>query len=196
MGVTIYYKGELKLASSLQKMINEVEDAAKVNHWKYFIFDDAFPNDEFAKIIDEKRLFGISVTPENSESLCFTFLSNGKMCGILNFKILQMYSDTEDSNLYQVATKTQFAGFETHKKIILLLDYIQSKYFSNFECFDETNYWETKNELFLKDTFEKNTNLINSFSSGIEMIPKNENESLEDYLLRIAKIITKKNNNE
>ena len=52
-------------------------------------------------------------------------------------------------------------------------------------------YWESRDEDLLKKTFEKYTNLIDGFTSSIEMIPMNEGENLEEYLIRLASITNK-----
>lgn len=195
MGLTIHYNGKLKLASSLSQLIEETKDIAQSNQWDYFVFEDAFPNDCFSKEIDRKYLYGIMITPKGSEPVCFSFLNNGKMCGILNYNHLQIDPSINGIMLYTVSVKTQFSSPDIHQKIILLLDYISSKYLKNFECCDEGKYWETRNKETLIELFERNGRLINSFSSAVEMIPKNEGENLEDYLIRLANT-THKNNTD
>lgn len=192
MGLTIHYSGKLKLASSLPQLIDEIKDIANTNEWKYFVFEEIFPNDGFSKEIDKTNLYGVMLNPPGSEPVCFTFLNNGKMCGILNFNHLQIDPSINGMMLYNISTKTQFSSPEIHQKIILLLDYVKTKYLKNFECYDEGKYWETRDKEILIKIFERNERLINSFSSAVEMIPKNEGENFEEYILRIAEI-TKKN---
>ena len=93
--------------------------------------------------------------------------------------------------VYAVFTKTQYSGYENHKKLILLLNFISKRYLEDFECKDDGYYWESRDEDLLKKTFEKYTNLIDGFTSSIEMIPMNEGENLEDYLIRLASITNK-----
>lgn len=191
MGLSIHYSGRLKEAVTLPKLIEDVKDVAIVEKWDYFVFENEFENQQFSDEIIIKNLYGIMITPPNCESLCFTFLTNGKMSGILNYAVLQMDGKINENLTYSVAAKTQYSGFENHKKIILLLDFIEKKYLENFTCVDDGNYWETRDEELLKETFIRYTNLINSFSSSIEMLPKNENENIEDYLLRAANVTMK-----
>jgi hypothetical protein len=136
------------------------------------------------------------VTPPGSEPVCFSFLNNGKTCGILNYNHLQIDSSINGIMLDTISTKTQFSSPEIHQKIVLLLDYINTKYLKNFKCYDEGRFWETRNTETLIEIFERNDRLINSFSSAIEMIPKNEGENLEDYLIRMANTTHKNNTND
>jgi hypothetical protein len=189
MGLTIHYSGKLKSAAQLTELIEEVKDIANTNEWKYFIFEDKFPNNSFSQEIDKKNLYVVMVTPPGSEPVCFSFLNNGKTCGILNYNYLQIDSSINGIRLYTISTKTQFSSPEIHQKIIHLLDYVKTKYLNNFKCYDEGKYWETRDKKILIEIFERNERLISSFSSAVEMIPKKEGENLEDYLIRMAGLI-------
>jgi hypothetical protein len=192
MGLTIHYSGKLKSASQLTELIEEVKDIATTNEWKYFVFEDKFPNNSFSQKIDKKNLYGVMVTPPGSEPICFSFLNNGKTCGILNYNYLQIDSSINGIRLNTISTKTQFSSPEIHQKIIHLLDYVNAKYLNNFKCYDEGKYWETRDKKILIEIFERNELLISSFSSAVEMIPKNEGEDLEQYLMRMARLIKEK----
>jgi hypothetical protein len=189
MGLTIHYSGKLKSASQLTELIEEVKDIANTNKWKYFVFENKFPKNSFSQKIDKKKLYGVMVTPPGSEPVCFSFLNNGKTCGILNYNYLQIDSSINGIRLYTISTKTQFSSPEIHQKIIHLLDYVKTKYLNNFKCYDEGKYWETRDKKILIEIFERNERLISSFSSAVEMIPKNEGEDLEQYLMRMARLI-------
>lgn len=191
MGLSFHYKGALKNPGLLQKMIEEVIDISLANQWKFHIFEEAFPNHAFTLNSYNDSIYGICFSPPNCEVVCLTFLSNGKMSPFYNLEPSKVYVNELDDNYLSV--KTQFAGPEIHKQLINIFDYINKKYFENFDLTDEGNYWETKNEQLLEDTFEKYTNLINGFDSLLNNIPIGENESIEAYLIRIAEINNKKN---
>ncbi len=193
MGLSFHYKGALKKPQSLKNLIEEVTDIAKANQWNYNIYEEAFPNDSFSADSNNDSLYGISATPPNCEAVCFTFLADGKMGSFFDFKNPISEKGTEDNYL---SVKTQFAGSEIHKQLITLFEYLNKKYLENFDLYDEGNYWETKNEELLKETFAKYTNLIEGFDSLLETIPMGENETIEDYLLRIAELNGKKNDRE
>lgn len=194
MGLSIHYQGSFKDAKDLPSMIEEVVTIAKINHWKYFIFENEFPNSAFSETPAKDLLYGICVSPPECEMVIFSFLSNGKMCGVEKLQINKYLENLEeDENLYFLHTKTQYAGIEIHKQIILLFDYLSKKYFEKFELYDEGQFWETRDEELLKTIFDRYTNLIDSFHSSLENIPINEGESTEDYILRMAEFVQKNN---
>lgn len=186
MGLTIHYSGRLKNALELKSMIDEVKDIAIEKKWKYFVFDEEFENNTFTKQPELDKLLGIMVTPENCESLCFSFLSDGRMCGILNFNVMMMNHEVDEKCDFSLFTKTQNAGVETHKQLIILMDYISKKYLADFECIDEGEYWETRDEDLLADKFERLGSYIDRFSSSLELMPPEDNEDMEEYILRLA----------
>jgi hypothetical protein len=191
MGLTIHYRGKLKNANDLKSLIDDVKDVAIAERWDYFVFEDQFENNSFSEIIDRENLYGIMITPPKSEPFSMSFLSNGRMSSILNFNVMQLENEINEDLVYAVFTKTQYSGYENHKKLILLLDFISKRYLEDFECIDDGYYWESRDEDLLKKTFEKYTNLIDGFTSSIEMIPMTEGENLEDYLIRLASITNK-----
>jgi hypothetical protein len=191
MGLSFHYKGALKDPTLLKKMIEEVTDISKANQWEYTVFEEAFPKHTFTIDSHNDYVYGICFSPPNCEVVCLTFLSNGKMCTFYNFESSKPSPNESDENYLSV--KTQFAGPEIHKQLINIFDYLNKIYFENFDLTDEGNYWETKNDQLLEDTFEKYTNLINGFDSLLDNIPIGAHETVEEYLIRIAEI-THKNN--
>lgn len=192
MGLSFHYKGKLRTAQCLKKMIDEVVDISKTNQWNYHIFEEQFPNNTFTEGPIQDAIYGIGFTPPNCEMVAFTFLSNGQLCAFYNLEdVISSKTDQEENYL---SVKTQFAGSKIHMQVIKILDYFKKKYFENFDLTDEGNYWETKNEQLLEDTFKKYTNLIEGFHSLLENIPIGEEESIEKYLTRIAEMVHKKNN--
>lgn len=194
MGLSIHYQGNFKDAKDLPSMIEEVVDIAKANHWEYFIFENEFPNSTFTQTPDKEKLYGICISPPECEMVNFSFLSNGKMCGVEKLQINKHLKNIEeDEDLYYLHTKTQYAGIEIHKKIILLFDYLNTSYFEKFELYDEGQFWETKDEELLKTIFDRYTNLLEGLQSSLENIPTNEGESAEDYVLRMTEFVQKNN---
>lgn len=202
MGLSIHYQGSFKNAKALPLMIEEVVTIANANCWDYFDFENEFPNATFTTIPEKENLYGVCISPPGCEMVSFSFLSNGKMCGAEKLQFNKhLETLEEDENLYYLHTKTQYAGIEIHKKIIILFDYLSATYFDNFELKDEGRFWETRDEELLKTIFNRYTNLIESFQSSLENFSINEGESAEDYVLRIAEFVQrnntiKDNNNE
>jgi hypothetical protein len=191
MGLSFHYKGALKNPILLKKMIEEVADISQVHQWKFHVFEEAFPNQTFTLDPYNNSIYGICFSPPNCEVVCLTFMCSGKMCAFYNFESSKASANELDENYLSV--KTQFAGPEIHKQLINIFDYLNKRYFENFDLTDEGNYWETKNDQLLEDTFEKYTNLINGFDSLLDNIPIGAHETVEEYLIRIAEI-THKNN--
>lgn len=187
MGLTIYYSGRLRDAATLENLIQEVEDACRAHNWNSFVFNREFPNHRFSTKTELDKVYGISFSPKDCEPVCIAFLSNGRM--VLPFIIdLWAYSEKEDERnfIYSLFTKTQFAGYQTHKKIILLLKYLNEKYFEDFEMNDETEYWDTGDEAKLIATFKRYDALLDNFSLAFDTLPPGENEDLLNYIERIA----------
>lgn len=82
--------------------------------------------------------------------------------------------------------KTQFAGYEIHITIILLLKYLEKKYFKNFTVLDEGEFWETGNTGLLIDNFKRYTTLLNSITASLEINDRKQGESIEEYFKRIV----------
>jgi hypothetical protein len=186
MGLTIHYSGKLRQASELESMIDEVRDIAIEKGWNYFVFENKFMDDVFSNQPETEHLFGIMVTPKDAEPMCFSFLSDGRMCGIINFNVIQINSAIDEEVAFSLFTKTQYAGFEIHKELIILLDYISKKYLTDFECIDDGEYWETRDEDLLIETFRRYGSYIDGFASSLEMLPQSQDENMEDYIERLA----------
>lgn len=196
MGLSFHYKGKLKNPQSLKKMIEEVTDICQANKWEYAILDDTFPNNIFTIEPNKESVYGIFFTPPKCETVDLTFLSNGKLCAPYNLELNKNLEKLEDDiYLYFLSVKTQYCGSGIHKILISVFDYLNKKYFEDFEFTDEGQFWETRDEKMLEETFNRNSNLINSFGSALEYVPVLEGETIENYILRMAEIV-KKNNNE
>lgn len=196
MGLSFHYKGKLKTPQSLKKMIEEVTDICKANKWEFAIFDDTFPNNTFTIKPNKDKVYGIFFTPPKCETVDLTFLSNGRLCAAYNLELNKNLDNLEDDiYLYFLSVKTQYCGLGIHKLLIPIFDYLNKNYFEDFEFTDEGRFWETRDEKLLEETFNRYSNLINSFGSALEHIPILEGESMENYIFRMAEII-KNNNNE
>lgn len=194
MGLSFHYKGKLREPESLKKIIEEVTDIAKANHWSHRVFEEAFPNPVFSLDSNSDSVYGICFSPPDCDVVCVTFLSNGELCPFYNLEVSKI--DKKEPDGAYLSVKTQFAGPQIHKQLITIFDYLNKRYFENFDLIDEGNYWETKNEQLLEDTFKKYTNLIEGFDSLLENIPMRENESIEAFLIRIAEIFQKNSNDK
>lgn len=193
MGLTLHYKGRFGNPELLQSMIEEVEDIVQIYKWRYTINNTSFPKGSFNTNDHDKKVYGISFTPPECETVSLCFLSNGRMsCSSL----LKFYGDSTDKTsqefLYMVSVKTQFAGWGMHLFIVSLLKYLSKKYFSEFTVNDEGHYWETNDEEILKQNFSRYTTLLDSVSTAFETFPVNEGETMNDYIERMMGFVHKK----
>ena len=192
MGLTIYYGGSFNPSASLQQMIEEVVEIAKVYHWKYTIYESNFPEAEFEPIPNEK-IYGAIFTPPDCEPVFLTFLSNGRMSSSINLAFFGNSSKKENQQyLYMLSTKTQFAGIKIHMLIIHLLRYLTNKYCQTFSLTDEGRYWETGDVKLLEETFNRYNLLLNSVADVLDIFPMLPGETIEEHLTRLFVRIHKK----
>lgn len=196
MGITIHYSGRFNPKASLQEMIVEVKEIAENFNWKYRILNTEFP----AEITDDNahngEIYGIQITPPEFETVDICFLSNLRMSGRANILIWDDATDPDERKfLYQLHSKSQFAGPELHKMVIELFRHLNKRnYFSEFHLFDESSYWETGDEVLMQQKFKFLETLIDEFPLASQTIPRNPNESFEDYFERLLKRIQNKKN--
>lgn len=190
MGITIHFKGKIKSPDLLPQLIEEAKDIAVANNWKHHIFEKELPKESYGKVDFNDTLYGISFTPPKCEPVSFTFLSNGNLCSVVGIKMYFEYEQDETFISWN-SFKTQYAGPEIHKILILIIDYFSKKYLIDVEVIDEADFWDTRDETILNQKFEFLGGLINSFGSQFEFVPQRDGESFEEYLKRIANNIKK-----
>lgn len=193
MGLSFHYSGRFNPSASLQDLIDEVEDVARIHDWKYFIFEKSFPKNSIGLKAYNDKLYGICFSPPECEPVWLSFLSNGRMCSADSF---QFYAHStgkqEQQYLYMLSTKTQFAGMQVHMIVIQLLKYLSKKYLLDFKVSDEGQYWETGDEIVLKNIFKTYTDLLDGFSTLLETFPADKNESIENYIERMMAYFIKR----
>ena len=193
MGLTIHYSGSFNKDASLSAMIEEVKDIMSIYKWPYYIYEEHFPPGSFGKKSYNQHIYGISFTPPECETVCLSFLSNGRMSSSCHLEFWGNSTKAEEKKfLYMLFVKTQFAGVEIHKLIVHLLKYLEKKYFVDFKVSDEGGYWETADENILAANFKRYTYLIDSFASGIQNFPMKTGETFENYFIRLMNMIQKK----
>lgn len=191
MGLSIHYSGRFNKNAVLSELITEVQEIAETFKWNYNIYLTTFPDKGNESQSYDGKIYGISFTPPECETVSISFLSNFRMSSDVHLKFFGLSENKSESDfLYMLSTKTQFAGTTIHKTLIELFRYLNKRnYFSEFDLIDEGEYWETGNEKLLEQKFKANGDLIDNFSLAVETIPVKQGESFDNYFERILRII-------
>jgi len=180
MGVTIHYKGKLNSADDIDSFCEEMEDIAKSMGWKCSAFD-----------FDDKSnvpLKGVIIGPhEKSEPLPFMVDKNG----FLRNPFMLEFSKGDDEFTWFNHIKTQFAPIENHIAVIKLLKYIQQKYISNLDVYDEGEYWQTGNEKILKRKIDFLNSVMDQLEDVLSTIEIEEGSSAESIVDKIEEVLKK-----
>jgi hypothetical protein len=171
MGLTIHYKGQLRPGTDIGALVDELFDFAQQLDWKYTVLHD-------------ERVHGIVLNPgHNCESVWMVFTPEGRLVQ----PIWLARGETDEDFLYQLWTKTQFAGEEMHMAIVKLLHYLDDRYFETFEVYDEGEYWESGDPERLKTIFGRFRFALNTLAKALEAMPLGEEESPESLTAQIEK---------
>lgn len=183
MGVTIYYKGKLDSVKDIASFCDELEDIAKSMQWKHSVFRE-FDNK------DKVPLKGLIISPHpDSESLQFMTDQLGFLRNAFSFR----FREPDDSLTFSNFIKTQFAPVDIHIAIVKLLKYVQKKYISNLEVYDDGQYWETGDAGIL----EKKINFLNSamdfLEDALNSTEFKPNDTVETVAQKIEEILKRLN---
>lgn len=193
MGLSFHYSGSIAKPELLPALIDEVRDIANVYSWENNVYEQQFSGNSFGKPGYNQSIYGISFTPPGCETVSLCFLSNGRMSSPAHLKFFGKSNEQpEREYLYMLSVKTQFADMATHKLIIQLFRYLNTKYFDNFKLSDDGGYWETGDTEILKKNFNRNADLISGFFSALECIPMESGETIENYFTRLLNIIQRR----
>ena len=180
MGVTIHYKGKLNSADELDSFCEEMEDITKSMGWKYSAFNF---NEN-----DKEPLKGLIIRPhEKSEPLPFMIDKKG----FLRNPFMLEISKGDDKFTWYNHTKTQFAPVDVHVAVIKLLKYIQQKYISNLDVYDEGEYWQTGNEKILKRKIDFLNSVMDQLEDVLSTIEIEEGSSAESIVDKIEEVLKK-----
>jgi hypothetical protein len=197
MGLSIHYNGTIRQYSLIDELTEEVADICKDLNWPYNIWE----NKESADTLSERNnrssldykiddLKGISVSPEESETLFLTFLPNRALYSPIKL----IYNDpvTNDLMIETIHTKTQYAGPDTHMAIVNLLRYLNRKYFSELEVNDEGMYWESQDKAVLHSQFAKYNDALNMLTDALTDFKGVSGETATSLADRLEQFLLKK----
>ncbi len=178
MGVTIHYKGKLNSAESIDSFCDEMKDIAKSMGWKYSSFD--FDGK------DKEPLKGLIIGPhEKAEPLPFMVDKNG----FLRNPFMLEISKGDDEFTWFNHIKTQFAPIEIHIAVIKLLKYVQEKYISNLDVYDDGEYWQTGDEKILRGKIDFLNSAMDQLEDVLNSIEFEENSSAESIADKIEEVL-------
>ncbi len=194
MGVTIHYRGKLTSPNLITALMDEVEEICISNNWQYQLLDDKSPPEEqafpspfepndfdsdlnFEPLAIGSELRGISFEPhEESERVTFLFDTEGVLRSIFSsiFKKKGKYT--------WCFVKTQFAGMETHIRIINLMAYLKKKYFKKLEIHDDGGYYPNNNTEELQNRMDYLNSAIATVHDVFENININNAKSPDEFI--------------
>ena len=175
MGVSLYYKGRLKSMDLMDELVSELTEISLTNNWKHDII--GYPAKEKYNLPAVK---GIIFTPENCESLSFIFEPEGRLINIVYFHLAENNNIPPDEYFYFNFCKTQFAGVDLHIQLCNLLKYLANKYFSSWECIDDTGYYDTGNRQKVETQMSAINLALDALSDALNVHGENTNLENEE----------------
>ncbi|MDO8951185.1 MAG: hypothetical protein Q7U86_01100, partial [Draconibacterium sp.] len=82
-----------------------------------------------------------------------------------------------------------FAPIENHIAVIKLLKYIQKKYISNLDVYDEGEYWQTGDEKILKRKIDFLNGAINQLADVLNSIEFDKDSNPESIIDKIEEVL-------
>jgi hypothetical protein len=147
--------------------------------WKHTVIDK-FDNN------DKTSVKGIIIQPhEKSESLQLISDQQGTLRNVFAFE----FAGDDLELTYMNFIKTQFAPVEIHIAVIKLLKYIQQKYISNLDVYDECQYWQTGDEKILKRKIDFLNSVMDQLEDVLNTIEIEKGSSAESIADKIEEVL-------
>jgi len=159
MGLTICYRGTLRNPNDFKSMVEDVNDICLEIGWWHMPIHRS----------NIMPMQGVLIMPTDGDPIWLTFLLNGMLYNPEHF-IYTLHAEKEciDEKKHQwIFTNTQHAGMDTHMAIIKFFRYLKMKYFDQFDLRDESQYWETDNELVCLIRFDEHKDDPDQYSGMI-----------------------------
>ncbi len=172
--IYIKYSGTINSKSLLEQMKEEFLDICEISGWQYELIKENFQTltskakkemfeMDYVEIGDLENepvqvkgadvyLEGLSISINKGvEPLKFTFDKKGQIAAISFYT-----TDTVGINskitvkkyefMYYPYIKIYTGNYDTHKKMVKILDYVKKKYIKNLEVIDTSFYWDNRDE--------------------------------------------------
>ena len=199
MGLSIHYNGRISNYSLINELVEEVQDICDSLRWDYHIWNSHPSIDDITNYKEKTgytlhHLNGISISVLDCETIFFTFLPDGRLSSPLNLLAQGAYTDKE--MIYTVATKTQYAGPDTHMALVKLIRYLKEKYLTDLQVEDEGLYWETGDEKILLSQFEKYNHALSVIEAALLDFKAIPGETAQSLAERLEQLLVKKLNGD
>ncbi len=161
MSITIFASGKIESTGDIPRLIDDLKRVAGEHDWGYHVIDDDFgthPNavltgrdsgDKAAVIKGSLGLKGIvmNVGP-GAEPLSILFDRSGVLTDMLQ-QVSWIHNNGQGERF--TMCKTQFAGIESHIRVIEVLDGLKQRYIPDLVVNDEGDYWESRDRRILAE---------------------------------------------
>ena len=161
MSITIFAWGKIESTGDIPRLIDDLKRVAGEHDWGYRTIDDDFDTqpsaeltrrdsgEQAAVIEGSLGLKGIilNVGP-GAEPLAILFDRSGVLTDVLQ-QISWIHSKGQDERF--TMCKTQFAGIDSHIRIVEALDGLKKSYLPGLIVSDEGGYWESRDRRILAE---------------------------------------------
>jgi hypothetical protein len=172
MGITIFYRGQLRDVSEVPLLQFELQAACVPLDWPCLLLDErilgtaerytvipleidkGIPTSTFEihEVPVDEHVRGAAIRPPGCETLFLTFGRTGQSVWYNNSSGASAQPGHYGFIQERLFCKTQFSSPETHIRVCELLRVVE-KYTAKWEVLDEGHYWETGDERRLQTTW-------------------------------------------
>lgn len=151
--IKLRYRGRLRRPADAETLADEAEDICRSNGWKCYRWERDWSKpasvrlsmgDGAISVEGHAPLRGISFSPPDCETVWLTFTPDGVLHSLMSLSDPSWTSNTGGHPWQRV--KTGFDGAHTHLLLCRLFIYLQEKYFAEFDCEDESGYWQHRDD--------------------------------------------------
>jgi len=147
--IKLRYRGRLRHPAEVERLADEVEDICRSNGWNYHRWENDWSKpasvrlsmtDGVLMVEGHAPLRGVSFNPPDCETVWLTFTPDGVLHSLLSLNDPSWTSDIGGHAWQRV--KTGADGARMHLLLCGLFIYLHEKYFAEFDCQDESGYWQ------------------------------------------------------
>jgi len=162
MGITIFASGKIESIDDIPRLIDDLKRVAGEHSWGYHVIDDDFETQPDAELTHRDSGGRTAAVIKGSLGLKGIILNVGPgaeplsilfdRSGVLT-DMLQQLSWIENNGQGERFTmcKTQFAGIDSHIRVIEVLDSLKQSYIPGLVVNDEGDYWESRDKRILAE---------------------------------------------